>query len=79
MKGMVFMCEMVYIILIMIMYLNVIEFIDYMSCLDLIVNFFVVDVLLDILKSIDFFSVSEVLVFCIGLLKFLIGNVIIVK
>lgn len=70
---------MVYIILIMIMYLNVIEFIDYMSCLDLIVNFFVVDVLLDILKSIDFFSVSEVLVFCIGLLKFLIGNVIIVK
>lgn len=63
----------------MIMYLNVIEFIDYMSCLDLIVNFFVVDVLLDILKSIDFFSVSEVLVFCIGLLKFLIGNVIIVK
>lgn len=45
----------------------------------LIVNFFVVDVLLDILKSIDFFSVSEVLVFCIGLLKFLIGNVIIVK
>lgn len=70
---------MVYIVLIMIMYLNVIEFIDYMSCLDLIVNFFVVDVLLDILKSIDFFSVSEVLVFCIGLLKFLIGNVIIVK
>lgn len=63
----------------MIMYLNVIEFIDYMSCLDLIVNFFVVDVLLDTLKSIDFFSVSEVLVFCIGLLKFLIGNVIIVK
>lgn len=61
------------------MYLNVIEFIDYMSCLDLIVNFFVVDVLLDTLKSIDFFSVSEVLVFCIGLLKFLIGNVIIVK
>lgn len=55
------------------------KYIDYMSCLDLIVNFFVVDVLLDILKSIDFFSVSEVLVFCIGLLKFLIGNVIIVK
>lgn len=63
----------------MILYLNVIEFIDYMSCLDLIVNFFVVDVLLDTLKSIDFFSVSEALVFCIGLLKFLIGNVIIVK
>lgn len=55
------------------------KYIDYMSCLDLIVNFFVVDVLLDILKSIDFFSVSEVLVFCIGLLKFLIGNVKIVK
>lgn len=55
------------------------KYIDYMSCLDLIVNFFVVDVLLDTLKSIDFFSVSEVLVFCIGLLKFLIGNVIIVK
>lgn len=61
------------------MYVNVIEIYRLYELFGFNSLFFVVDVLLDILKSIDFFSVSEVLVFCIGLLKFLIGNVIIVK
>lgn len=42
-------------------------------------NLFVVDVLLDTLKSTDPFSASEALVFCIGSLKLLTGNATIVK
>lgn len=61
------------------MYLNAIEYIDYMSCLNLTGNLSVVDVLLDTLKSTDPFSASEALVFCIGSLKLLTGNATIVK